>query len=122
MSRVGLYTWPDGTRYEGEWREHTRDGFGVHTYADGTRYEVRFSRHRLLWQDSEHSMCSTCRGEFQKGLMHGADRSSVSLALRDLLETGLGVCQDLAFLPRQLMGGGMRAGGSTMLQVVSVSK
>ena len=60
MSRVGLYTWPDGTRYEGEWREHTRDGFGVHTYADGTRYEVRFSRHRLLWQDSEHSMCSTC--------------------------------------------------------------
>ena len=41
MSRVGLYTWPDGTRYEGEWREHTRDGFGVHTYADGTRYEVR---------------------------------------------------------------------------------
>ena len=60
------------------------------------------------------------QGEFQKGLMHGADRSA--LALRDLLETGLGVCQDLAFLPRQLMGGGMRAGGSTMLQVVSVSK
>ena len=78
MSRVGLYTWPDGTRYEGEWREHTRDGFGVHTYADGTRYEVRFSRHRLLWQDSEHSMCSTCQGEFQKGLMHGAtDQASL---------------------------------------------
>ena len=82
MSRVGLYTWPDGTRYEGEWREHTRDGFGVHTYADGTRYEVRFSRLRLLWQDSEHSMCSTCQGEFQKGLMHGADRSSRSCLTR----------------------------------------
>ena len=67
MSRVGLYTWPDGTRYEGEWREHTRDGFGVHTYADGTRYEVRFSRHRLLWQDSEHSMCSTV-GRVSEGI------------------------------------------------------
>jgi hypothetical protein len=38
--RVGLYSWPDGTRYEGQWHEHTRDGFGIHTYADGTRYEV----------------------------------------------------------------------------------
>ena len=68
------------------------------------------------------ALLGALQGEFQKGLMHGADRSSVSLALRNLLETGLGVCQDLAFLPRQLMGGGMRAGGSTMLQVVSVSK
>jgi len=69
MSRVGLYTWPDGTRYEGEWREHTRDGFGVHTYADGTRYEVRFSRHRLFWQDSEHMhvlYLALCRASFRR--------------------------------------------------------
>ena len=66
MSRVGLYTWPDGTRYEGEWREHTRDGFGVHTYADGTRYEVRFSRHRLLWQDSEIACALLARASFRR--------------------------------------------------------
>ena len=125
MSRVGLYTWPDGTRYEGEWREHTRDGFGVHTYADGTRYEVRFSRHRLFWQDSEHiCMCSTWRpaGRVSEGIDARCGPRATAPASRGLLETGLGVCQDLAFLPRQLMGGGMREGGSTMLQVVSASK
>ena len=39
-NRIGLYSWPDGTQYEGQWYEHTRDGFGIHTYADGMRYEV----------------------------------------------------------------------------------
>eukprot|EP01047_Picozoa_sp_COSAG01_P042405 COSAG01_NODE_3700_length_5780_cov_207.494631_8_plen_86_part_00 len=38
--RIGVYTWPDRTRYEGGWKNHMRDGLGIHTFADGTRYEV----------------------------------------------------------------------------------
>jgi hypothetical protein len=35
----GVYTWPSGNRYEGEWRDDKRAGQGVQTWADGDRYE-----------------------------------------------------------------------------------
>lgn len=35
----GIYTWPDGTRYEGEWRNDKKEGRGTYTWSDGTRYE-----------------------------------------------------------------------------------
>lgn len=35
----GVMTWPDGQRYEGEWRVGEYNGRGVMTWPDGTRYE-----------------------------------------------------------------------------------
>lgn len=32
------YTYPDGSRYEGEWKGNKRHGYGVWTRPDGTRY------------------------------------------------------------------------------------
>ena len=34
-----MYVWPDGRRYEGEWRCDKMNGFGVHKYANGDRHE-----------------------------------------------------------------------------------
>jgi len=32
------YTYPDGTNYEGEWKDNKRHGHGILTRADGTKY------------------------------------------------------------------------------------
>jgi hypothetical protein len=32
------YTYPDGSRYEGEWKDNVRHGYGVWNRPDGTRY------------------------------------------------------------------------------------
>ena len=35
----GIYTWPDGERYEGEWKDGERNGQGTQLLPDGRRYE-----------------------------------------------------------------------------------
>ena len=37
MHGLGVYTWPDGRVYEGEYREDKKHGFGVCTWPDGRR-------------------------------------------------------------------------------------
>lgn len=36
---VGNCSWPDGSRYRGDWVQNVRHGNGVFTLADGTTYE-----------------------------------------------------------------------------------
>ena len=31
----GTYTWDDGTKYVGAWKNDKKHGFGTYTYADG---------------------------------------------------------------------------------------
>ena len=45
----GIYTYPDGLQYKGEWKEGRKHGQGTFTFADGRRYE----------------------GEWKKGMRHG---------------------------------------------------
>lgn len=35
----GVFTWPDGRRYEGEWRKGKENGYGILSWPDGRRYE-----------------------------------------------------------------------------------
>ena len=35
----GKFTWANGDIYEGEFRDHSRNGFGILKYNDGRRYE-----------------------------------------------------------------------------------
>jgi hypothetical protein len=35
----GIYAWPDGSRYDGMWKEDNRHGKGVYTQPDGARYD-----------------------------------------------------------------------------------
>ena len=39
MHGQGIYTWPDGRIYDGEYANDVKDGFGIYRWADGRVYE-----------------------------------------------------------------------------------
>lgn len=38
MEGMGVYTWQDGRRYEGQYRDDKKHGYGVYTWADMRQY------------------------------------------------------------------------------------
>lgn len=44
MDGRGVYCWPDGRRYEGQYLKDRKHGFGVYSWADGRKYEG-------MWED-----------------------------------------------------------------------
>lgn len=38
----GIYTWPNGARYEGDWKNNKREGRGKMFGSDGKNYEGDF--------------------------------------------------------------------------------
>lgn len=39
MNGKGLYKWPDGKYYLGEFKNDKKDGYGTYVWADGKKYE-----------------------------------------------------------------------------------
>ena len=39
MHGFGVYSWPDGRKYEGNYFMDKKHGFGVFVYTDGSKYE-----------------------------------------------------------------------------------
>lgn len=39
MNGKGIFKWPDGRSYEGEYKDDKKHGFGVLKWADGKKYE-----------------------------------------------------------------------------------
>jgi len=42
MHGTGLFTWPDGRQYDGEYLDDKKAGYGVFIWPDGRRYEGRW--------------------------------------------------------------------------------
>uniref|UniRef100_A0A3Q2XSS6 Uncharacterized protein n=1 Tax=Hippocampus comes TaxID=109280 RepID=A0A3Q2XSS6_HIPCM len=42
ISGKGTYTWPDGSRYEGAFKNHQRHGKGSQIAADGTKWSGKW--------------------------------------------------------------------------------
>jgi hypothetical protein len=42
-SGQGIFTWPDGSSYEGEWKDDNPHGKGVFVWPDGSKYEGEWS-------------------------------------------------------------------------------
>lgn len=40
----GVYSWPSGKQYSGDWKGSVRSGLGVETRPDGTKYSGDFSQ------------------------------------------------------------------------------
>jgi hypothetical protein len=38
MHGKGIYTWKDGRKYEGEYKNDKKDGYGEYTWIDGRKY------------------------------------------------------------------------------------
>jgi hypothetical protein len=68
----GVYTWADGNRYEGEWRDGEMHGRGVFTWTNGRRYEGEYldgwmhGRGIFTWTNG-----GRYEGEYRDGKMHG---------------------------------------------------
>ena len=42
MNGYSSYLWPDGRKYEGDYKDDQKHGEGVETYPDGSRYKGAF--------------------------------------------------------------------------------
>ena len=38
----GTFTWPDGEKYVGEWKDNKRNGQGTYTFPSGNKYVGEF--------------------------------------------------------------------------------
>ena len=38
----GIFTWPEGNKYEGEYLNDKRHGYGIYTWPDGKKYEGEY--------------------------------------------------------------------------------
>ena len=43
----GVYEWSDGTKYEGNFVEDRKDGFGTYYFYNGDKYEGNFKEDRF---------------------------------------------------------------------------
>ena len=68
----GTYTWPDGARYVGEFRDDKRNGQGTFTWPDGARYvgeykdDKRNGQGTQTWPDGQRYV-----GEFKDNKLNG---------------------------------------------------
>lgn len=44
MEGVGVYTWNDGRRYEGEYKDDKKNGYGIYLWADNRKYLGNWNR------------------------------------------------------------------------------
>lgn len=69
------YTYPDGTKYKGQWKDHKRHGRGTLTRSDGTKYDGE-------WENDKPSGVGTLKfpdgrkyqGTWKDGKFHGKGR------------------------------------------------
>lgn len=68
----GVFTWPDGNRYEGDYKENIQHGHGIFTWADGSRYEggydngLQHGKGIFTWPNRNRY-----EGQYQDGMQHG---------------------------------------------------
>ena len=59
MEGQGNYTWPNGKKYEGEWKDGKKDGKGIILYEDGSKMEGVFR------DDSPGKLCFQTKNIFK---------------------------------------------------------
>lgn len=69
MHGQGVYTWPDGNRYTGEYLKGKKEGWGVYTWKNGKEFEGTWKNGK---QDGYgymkvHSKCDAKKGFWRAG-------------------------------------------------------
>jgi hypothetical protein len=73
MDGYGIYTWKDGRKYEGHYKDDKKNGFGIYIWADGRTYEghwVKGKQHGL----GMYTMSHEAGGERKNGLWEDGRR------------------------------------------------
>ena len=68
MHGKGVYTWPDGNRYTGEYVNGKKEGWGVYTYSNGKEFEGTWKNGK---QEGYGYLRIHPKCEFKKGLWKG---------------------------------------------------
>jgi hypothetical protein len=65
-------TYPDGSKYSGEFKDGIKNGKGIYTYPDGTQYIGEFKDNKFHGQgEITHFSGDNYKGEFMNGDRHG---------------------------------------------------
>lgn len=51
MNGNGIFTLPDGGKYEGEWKDGNKHGKGVYIFANGNKYDAEYKDgEQIKWE------------------------------------------------------------------------
>ncbi len=73
----GTFTWDNGDKYLGEWKDNKRHGQGIYKYVNGNKYAGEFKNNYLhgqgtfTWGPNTEWAGDKYVGEFKKSLRHG---------------------------------------------------
>ena len=65
MNGKGVFEWPDGRKYEGEYKNDKKEGHGVFTWPDGRQYDGNWKNGR---QDGEGKFYNPKNKQWKKGI------------------------------------------------------
>ena len=65
MNGKGVFEWPDGRKYEGEYKNDKKEGHGVFTWPDGRQYDGNWKNGR---QDGEGKFYNPKNKKWKKGI------------------------------------------------------
>jgi len=63
----GTYTWSDGSKYVGEWKDNKKHGQGTYTNPDGIKYVGEFKDGRD-WNTTEYDKNRNITGKYVNGI------------------------------------------------------
>lgn len=71
----GIYNWPSGEKYIGEFKAHKRSGQGTYTFPNGQKYVGEFENDQMNGQGTyTRSNGQQFAGEFKDGRMMNRQR------------------------------------------------
>ena len=71
MDGHGVFTWPDGRRYEGDYKDDKKDGYGIFEWADGKKYKGYWQNGK---QNGEGEFYNDQTGTWRKCLVQNGRR------------------------------------------------
>ena len=63
----GTFTYPDGVKYVGRWKDDKRNGQGTFTYPDGREYVGEFKNHKK-WNVTQYDKNGNIDGKWVNGV------------------------------------------------------
>ena len=71
----GTMIYPDGSKYEGKWKDHKRDGFGIFIYPKGSKYMGYWEKNKRSGLGAfNHYKGESYVGEWKNNKKHGVGK------------------------------------------------